>query len=399
MGEVETTIPVSYGTKEEQVFDFTDLGAFKDGNARAAGSLEPAKGENGEDPAVRMQFDFTRETATRGYYLIANEPVTLEGNAISFSADVKGDSNGVWPRLEVIDAKGTKTNINGDNITFDGWSKVVFNVPEGLAQPLTVNAVRLMETRPGAKYKGDVTIANLTATTTTAVEAEAGKAIHDPALLTVGSVADRPQRVAVMSDAQFVARDPKSPSVEGARRTLREIKAAKPDLLVINGDFVDEATPEDFDRPTIDVRRAAQADLNLPKLPTTTIGSFPQTAEIRRRRAEARAGKISAEELNGFLRDEIASVIKLQEELGLDVLVHGEAERNDMVQYFAENFDGFATTRHGWVQSYGSRCTRPSILFGDVKRHGEGLRGEAFTVPWSSHAQSLSDKPVKGMLT
>ena len=70
-----------------------------------------------------------------------------------------------------------------------------------------------------------------------------------------------------------------------------------------------------------------------------------------------------------------------------------------MVQYFAENFDGFATTRHGWVQSYGSRCTRPSILFGDVKRHGEGLRGEAFTVPWSSHAQSLSDKPVKGMLT
>ena len=157
-------------------------------------------------------------------------------------------------------------------------------------------------------------------------------------------------------------------------------------------------TAEDFDRPTIDVRHAAQADLNLPKLPTTTIGSFPQTAEIRRRRAEARAGKISAEELNGFLRDEIASVIKLQE-LGLDVLVHGEAERNDMVQYFAENFDGFATTRHGWVQSYGSRCTRPSILFGDVKRHGEGLRGEAFTVPWSSHAQSLSEKPVKGMLT
>ena len=246
VGDVETTIPVSYGTKEEQVFDFTDLGAFKDGNARASGSLEPAKGEDGESPAVRLQYDFTQSTATRGYYLIANEPVTLEGNAISFSADVKGDSNGVWPRLEVIDAKGTKTNINGDNITFDGWSKVVFNVPEGLAQPLTVNAVRLMETRPGAKYKGDVTIANLTATTTTAVESEAGKAIHDPALLTVGSVADRPQRVAVMSDAQFVARDPKSPSVEGARRTLREIKAEKPDLLVINGDFVDEASPEDF---------------------------------------------------------------------------------------------------------------------------------------------------------
>ena len=152
-------------------------------------------------------------------------------------------------------------------------------------------------------------------------------------------------------------------------------------------------TAEDFDRPTIDVRHAAQADLNLPKLPTTTIGSFPQTAEIRRRRAEARAGKISAEELNGFLRDEIASVIKLQEELGLDVLVHGEAERNDMVQYFAENFDGFATTRHGWVQSYGSRCTRPSILFGDVKRHGEGLRGEAFTVTILAWSFVRDDQP------
>ena len=85
--------------------------------------------------------------------------------------------------------------------------------------------------------------------------------------------------------------------------------------------------------------------------------------------------------------------------MGLDVLVHGEAERNDMVQYFAENFDGFATTKHGWVQSYGSRCTRPSVLFGDVKRSGEGLRGEAVTVPWISYAQSLTDRPVKGMLT
>lgn len=247
VGEVETTIPVSYGTKEEQVFDFTDLGAFKDGNARAAGSLEPAKGENGEDPAVRMQFDFTRETATRGYYLIANEPVKVEGNVLAFTATVKGDATGVWPRLQVVDGKGTRTNINGENVAFDGWSQVVFKVPEGLAQPLTVERLRFMETRPDAQYKGDLTVSALTATTTTSAEAGEDKAIHDPALLTVGSVADRPQRVAVMSDAQFVARDPKSPSVEGARRTLREIKAAKPDLLVINGDFVDEATPEDFD--------------------------------------------------------------------------------------------------------------------------------------------------------
>ena len=196
---------------------------------------------------------------------------------------------------------------------------------------------------------------------------------------------------------------------EGAEAIEAELAAADEALARFNADprkHNDEiraraaaVTAEDFERPVIDIRRAAQADLNLPKLPTTTIGSFPQTADIRRHRAEARAGKISQEQLDEFLREEIASVIKLQEDLDLDVLVHGEAERNDMVQYFAENFDGFATTKHGWVQSYGSRCTRPSVLFGDVKRTGEGLRGDAFTVPWSAYAQSLSERPVKGMLT
>lgn len=164
---------------------------------------------------------------------------------------------------------------------------------------------------------------------------------------------------------------------------------------------VEQVTGQDgaFDRPSAQQRQDAQAGLNLPQIPTTTIGSFPQTPEIRKQRAAFRAGKISEQEFEGFLRDEIASVIKLQEEIGLDVLVHGEAERNDMVQYFAENFDGFDTTVHGWVQSYGSRCTRPSLLWGDVKRTGDGLEGDAFTVPWISYADSLTDKPVKGMLT
>ncbi|MCT1788913.1 phosphodiester glycosidase family protein [Dermabacter hominis] len=248
VGDVETTIPVSYGTKEEQVFNFSDLGAFKDGNARATGSLEPAKGEDGKSPAVRLQYDFTQSTATRGYYLIANEPVKVEGNALAFTADVKGDATGVWPRLQVVDAKGTRTNINGENVTVNGWSQVVFKVPEGVAQPLTVEAIRLMETRSDAQYKGDVTISGLRALTTSPASTEANSeaAIHDPALLAMGTVNDRPQRIAVMSDAQFVARDPNSPLVQGARRTLREIKAEKPDLLVINGDFVDEASPEDF---------------------------------------------------------------------------------------------------------------------------------------------------------
>lgn len=258
-------------------------------------------------------------------------------------------------------------------------------------------ALKTLEALPGAS-EGAVSVSS----STSLQHVPHDLALEDPAEVPVDGLAFADQKVAEIA---LLARG----LAEGEAAIEPELKAADEALARFAADprkHNDEiraraaaVAPEDFDRPTIDVRRAAQADLNLPKLPTTTIGSFPQTAEIRRHRAEARAGKISAEELNGFLRDEIASVIALQEELGLDVLVHGEAERNDMVQYFAENFDGFATTRHGWVQSYGSRCTRPSILFGDVKRHGEGLRGEAFTVPWSSHAQSLSDKPVKGMLT
>ena len=153
-------------------------------------------------------------------------------------------------------------------------------------------------------------------------------------------------------------------------------------------------TPVDFDRGDYETRVAAQdAALDLPILPTTTIGSFPQTGDIRRLRARHDRGEISTSEYEELLRLEIATVIGLQEELGLDVLVHGEAERNDMVQYFAENLAGFAVTRNGWVQSYGSRATRPSILWGDVSRPAP------ITVRWSEFAQSLSDRPVKGMLT
>ena len=141
-------------------------------------------------------------------------------------------------------------------------------------------------------------------------------------------------------------------------------------------------------------RRASQeARLHLPPLPTTTIGSFPQTVEIRKARAALVAGEIDEAEYNRRMKQEIADVIKLQEDLGLDVLVHGEPERNDMVQYFAEQLDGFFATKNGWVQSYGSRCVRPPVLYGDV------IRQHPMTVEWAKYAQSLTDKPVKGMLT
>ncbi|OBK31014.1 5-methyltetrahydropteroyltriglutamate--homocysteine S-methyltransferase [Mycobacterium asiaticum] len=141
-------------------------------------------------------------------------------------------------------------------------------------------------------------------------------------------------------------------------------------------------------------RRASQeARLHLPVLPTTTIGSYPQTSAIRVARAALRKGEIDEAEYERRMKSEIADVIKLQEGLGLDVLVHGEPERNDMVQYFAEQLDGFFATDNGWVQSYGSRCVRPPILFGDV------VRTHPMTVDWIIYAQSLTDKPVKGMLT
>lgn len=133
--------------------------------------------------------------------------------------------------------------------------------------------------------------------------------------------------------------------------------------------------------------------LKLPSLPTTTIGSFPQTKEVRRARADFKAGRIDAPQYKDFLKQQMKETIRFQENIGLDVLVHGEAERNDMVEYFGEQLEGFAFTRNGWVQSYGSRCVKPPIIYGDVSRP------QPMTVDWITYAQSLTSKPVKGMLT
>ncbi|MGR5170493.1 5-methyltetrahydropteroyltriglutamate--homocysteine S-methyltransferase [Vibrio owensii] len=141
-------------------------------------------------------------------------------------------------------------------------------------------------------------------------------------------------------------------------------------------------------------RAAHQSEvLDLPLLPTTTIGSFPQTGEIRVQRSAYRTGKLSEAEYHQALKGHIADAVKRQEALDLDVLVHGEAERNDMVEYFAENLAGFQTTKFGWVQSYGSRCVKPAIVVADIERE------KPITVEWSTYAQSLTSKQMKGMLT
>ena len=140
-------------------------------------------------------------------------------------------------------------------------------------------------------------------------------------------------------------------------------------------------------------RKLQQEKLGLPAYPTTTIGSLPQTPEVRRARADHDKGTIDDAAYEQFVREETARAVRWQEEVGLDVLVHGEFERNDMVQYFGEQLSGFAFTKFAWVQSYGSRCVRPPIIFGDVSRPG------SMTVEWWRYAQSLTLKPMKGMLT
>ncbi|MFN2409077.1 MAG: 5-methyltetrahydropteroyltriglutamate--homocysteine S-methyltransferase [Halomonas sp.] len=154
-------------------------------------------------------------------------------------------------------------------------------------------------------------------------------------------------------------------------------------------------TAEDSQRysPYAERAVAQRRALNLPLLPTTTIGSFPQTPDIRAARRDFKAGKLSQTDYDARMRADIAYAVERQETLGLDVPVHGEAERNDMVEYFGEQLEGFAFTRFGWVQSYGSRCVKPPIIYGDVTRPA------AMTVRWSEYAQTLTDKPMKGMLT
>ena len=143
-----------------------------------------------------------------------------------------------------------------------------------------------------------------------------------------------------------------------------------------------------------EARSRKQAErLQLPGLPTTTIGSFPQTEDVRAARAKFKSEELSASQYVAFLKQKTAECIRLQEEIGLDVLVHGEFERNDMVEYFGEQLEGFAFTQNGWVQSYGSRCVKPPIIFGDVHRP------KPMTVEWAQYAQSITRKPIKGMLT
>ena len=197
--------------------------------------------------------------------------------------------------------------------------------------------------------------------------------------------------VADLSDADEEAKN--ASDLLGENQALFDGTRVEPDRAV--ADRLAALTDEDATRlPARAERQRLQREaLHLPLLPTTTIGSFPQTAEVRAARAHLRKGELSREDYDAFIRSQIDQVIAWQEQIGLDVLVHGEFERNDMVEYFGQRLNGFLFTRNAWVQSYGTRCVKPPIVWGDVSRR------EPITVAWSSYAQSRTNQVVKGMLT
>ena len=204
------------------------------------------------------------------------------------------------------------------------------------------------------------------------------------------------EEVAVLATA---LNDPQSAKVQAALAQSRAVQASRAQSPRIHKPQVQARlaaiTQADSQRQSDFVKRIdlQRAHLDLPAFPTTTIGSFPQTAAIRLARQSFKAGKLSAAAYTEAMHSEIRHAVDVQEKLGLDVLVHGEAERNDMVEYFAEQLDGYAFTRFGWVQSYGSRCVKPAVIYGDLSRP------QPMTVDWIRYAQTLTRKVMKGMLT
>ncbi|WP_447592585.1 5-methyltetrahydropteroyltriglutamate--homocysteine S-methyltransferase [Aquipseudomonas campi] len=204
------------------------------------------------------------------------------------------------------------------------------------------------------------------------------------------------EEVAVLTTA---LNEPQNARVQAALAENRAVQASRAQSSRIHKPAVQARlaaiTAADSQRQSPFGQRIEQqrARLQLPAFPTTTIGSFPQTSAIRLARQSFKAGKLSAAAYTEAMHSEIRHAVDVQEKLGLDVLVHGEAERNDMVEYFAEQLDGYAFTRFGWVQSYGSRCVKPAVIFGDLSRP------QAMTVEWITYAQSLTSKVMKGMLT
>jgi 5-methyltetrahydropteroyltriglutamate--homocysteine methyltransferase len=219
--------------------------------------------------------------------------------------------------------------------------------------------------------------------------------LDDEVLSWMSFAVQKLDEVAALARALNEGSDSISRALDGNRKALENRRTSERTRNPAVRDRLAKVTESDARRQSaFGERREAQREwLGLPLFPTTTIGSYPQTSDIRQWRIQLRKGELTEDRYRQMIREEIERVVRFQDEIGLDILVHGEPERNDMVQYFAEQMDGYVTMENGWVQSYGSRYVRPPILYGDVSR------ATPITLDWIKYAQSLTEKPMKGMLT
>ena len=236
---------VTVGLHDQKVADFDNAADWKFSAARAEGSLAPEP-EGHDGTGLKMTYDFGQSTATRAAYANPPQDVPISGQPQSFTMWIRSDGKGAWPSLHLKDAGGTDQVLRGEHLDEEGWQQITFNVPEGVAYPLRMHRFYLAETRPAEQYAGEIVMDEVVARTPPDVDLPPAARPHDRLISTATDVAGRDWRFAVMSDAQFVARDPDSAVVRQARRTLREIRAAGPDFVVINGDLVDEGTKEDL---------------------------------------------------------------------------------------------------------------------------------------------------------
>lgn len=240
-----TLLAVTVGLHEKPVATYDDAAQWKFTAARATGAVAPLP-EGHTGTGLTMTYDFTQSTATRAAYANPPAEISVPGQPQSFGLWIKGDGKGAWPSLHLKDASGTTQVLRGPHIDWEGWKQVIFEVPRGISYPLKVVRFYIAETVPAHQYKSEIAIDELTAQTPPDVDLPPAPTVKDPLVGTQAQADARDWRFAVMSDAQFVAREPDSDIVKQARRTLREIKAAKPEFLLINGDLVDEGSPADL---------------------------------------------------------------------------------------------------------------------------------------------------------
>ncbi|SCL39386.1 3',5'-cyclic AMP phosphodiesterase CpdA [Micromonospora rhizosphaerae] len=244
VGDHTTVLPVTVGLTDVPVATFDDAASWRFSQARASGSVAPAPGHTGT--GLKLSYDFSQSTGTRAAYADPPAWISVPGQPQAFGMWIYGNGKGEWPSLHLHDAQDTQQVLRGPYITWTGWKYVEFAVPAGVQYPVRIRRFYVAETNPAAQYTSQIVIDDLVAKVPPAIQAPAEAPRTDRVVLRDGTVDGAPWRFAVLSDAQFVAADPDSDLVAQARRTLREVKAAKPDFLVIDGDFVDTAYPADF---------------------------------------------------------------------------------------------------------------------------------------------------------